>query len=167
MKLKNSKRTKGGLRPARAQRNGSVTFKRVLVPTDFSAESLKAVHFATEFAKRFGASIRLLHVVEPPSVIQESVIAAALLSSKELARDAQTRLQAWARDEIDEMVPVQTEARVGKPYVEIAAAAKVSDTDLIIIATHGHTGLKHVLLGSTAERVVQHSPCPVLVVRGS
>ena len=64
---KNKRRTSACARPT----HGSVTFKRVLVPTDFSAESLKAVHFATEFAKQFGASLRLLHVVEPPSVLAQ------------------------------------------------------------------------------------------------
>jgi len=62
-------------------------------------------------------------------------------------------------------VEVRVMTRLGRPYVEITEAARDTKADMILLATHGHTGLKHVLLGSTAERVVRHAPCPVLTVR--
>jgi nucleotide-binding universal stress UspA family protein len=74
-------------------------------------------------------------------------------------------LQCLAQDEVEELIPVQAEVRTGKPYNEIVLAAKKLGADLIVIATHGYSGLKRALLGSTAERVVRYAPCPVLVVR--
>jgi universal stress protein A len=144
----------------------TLRIKTIVVPTDFSTESLKAIQHASALAQEFGAVLWLVHVVERPPVLPESPVAAALFTSEELTRAARVRLHAWAQDEVDELVPAQVEARVGKPYLEIVDAAKLHDADLIVIATHGHTGLKHAFLGSTAERVVQHAPCPVLVVRG-
>ncbi|HMJ66829.1 MAG TPA: universal stress protein, partial [Candidatus Binatia bacterium] len=70
-----------------------------------------------------------------------------------------------AHDEVEEQTPVQAEVRIGKPHHEIVSLAKVLGADLIVIATHGYSGLKHAVLGSTAERVVRHATCPVLVVR--
>jgi len=90
---------------ARGNVDDALRIKTILVPTDFSAESLKAIQHASTLAKEFGAILRLVHAVEPPSVLQESLVSAALLSSKELAREPTVRLQAWARDEVDELVP--------------------------------------------------------------
>lgn len=168
LKGKNPRRT--SLVMAKApQRNGGnamLRIKTILVPTDFSAASLQAIEYASALAKEFGSVLWLVHVVERPPVLQESLLASALLSSEELKRSAKVRLQAFARDEVDQILPARVEAREGKPYLEIVNAAKFHGADLIVIATHGHTGLKHAFLGSTAERVVQHARCPVLVVRG-
>jgi glycine betaine transporter len=90
---------------------------------------------------------------------------ALVRTDQAIAKEAKLKLQATAQQEIEELVPVYPEVRIGKAYNEIVAAAKVSCADLIVIATHGYTGLKHALLGSTAERVVRHAHCPVLVVR--
>jgi nucleotide-binding universal stress UspA family protein len=109
--------------------------------------------------------IRLVHVVEPGSFVNDLANVAVIRDDKEVAQDAAARLQCLAQDEVEELIPVQAEVRIGKPYHEICSMAKTLGADLIVIATHGYTGLKHALLGSTAERVVRHASCPVLVVR--
>jgi nucleotide-binding universal stress UspA family protein len=167
LKRKGPRRTSSPVTKAGRGKGDKATprIKTIVVPTDFSAESLKAIRQASMLAKEFGAVLWLVHVVERPPVLKESLAAGVLLSSEELERSARVGLNAWARDEVDELVPVHVDAREGKPFLEIVNAAKIHDADLIVIATHGHTGLKHAYLGSTAERVVQHAPCPVLVVR--
>ena len=82
-----------------------------------------------------------------------------------LAATGRKRLAELRRQEIDPGIAADALVRIGKPYAEIIHTANEWDIDLIIIATHGYEGLKHVFLGSTAERVVRHAPCPVLVVR--
>jgi universal stress protein A len=140
--------------------------KTILVPTDFSPESRRALRYANTLAKETGATLKLIYVVERPTVFPEGPEIAALFSDGERAKAAIARLGALVRDEVDDLVPAQVEAHIGTPYWEIVWAAKTHRADLIIISTHGYTGLKHVFLGSTAERVVRHAPCPVLVVRG-
>jgi nucleotide-binding universal stress UspA family protein len=144
---------------------GKLKVKTVVVPIDFSPESKKALRYASSLAAGCGAALRLVHVVEPGSFVNDLANVAVIRDDKEVAQDAAVRLQCLAQDEVEELIPVQAEVRIGKPYHEIVSIAKTLGADLIVIATHGYTGLKHALLGSTAERVVRHAPCPVLVVR--
>jgi universal stress protein A len=137
--------------------------KNIVVPIDFSAESQKALQYASKLASQFGAVLKLIHVVEPGPLIND--LPDFTRSDQEIAKESRIRLQALAKDEIDERIPVQTGVRIGKPYHEIVSFAKVVDADLVVVSTHGYTGLKHTLLGSTAERVVRYATCPVLVVR--
>ena len=132
--------------------------ERILVPTDFSPDSLRALDYARELALRFRAEIVLLHVdhtlARPASEVGEE----------------RERL---AREELDHLVrmmraaDVRTQAlfRRGVPSSEILKEAEAEGTSLIVMATHGRTGLSRVLMGSVAENVVRHSPCPVLVLR--
>ena len=148
-------------------RPGQVHLKTILVPVDFSSFSKKALEYAIAFAGQFGASVTLLHVVEP-MVYPENC-----MSIPSATDDINGSLVDAAKKRLDEErlavekqgVPVKVMTRLGRPYVEITEIARELGIDLIIVATHGHTGLKHVLLGSTAERVVRHAPCPVLTVR--
>jgi nucleotide-binding universal stress UspA family protein len=78
---------------------------------------------------------------------------------------AKDELQKLAKSEIAEIANVKTIIKTGKPFVEIIETAKEEDVDLIIIATHGHSGVEHILFGSTAEKVVRKAPCPVLTLR--
>jgi universal stress protein A len=163
METKNSKT--GGERAARGAR---LEYRTVLVPVDFSACSRHAFQYALRFASRHGSRIILLHVVEPvvyPAELGFPSLAALPPQSEyqQLAAARLSELQALA---VESAASVQTKVRVGQPYAEIARAARELNADLIIISTHGHTGLRHVLLGSTAERVVRHAACPVLTVRG-
>ena len=140
---------------------------KILVPVDFSDFSTKAVDYALAFAEQFEARIILLHVVEPAVYPESTMLVATALDdlNNDLRQVAQERLSELRRGRIGERAPSELLVRMGRAFSEIAAAAADLDVDLIILATHGYTGLKHVLLGSTAERVVRHAPCPVLTVR--
>lgn len=142
-----------------------MSLKRILVPIDFSEASLKALRYAVPFAEQFGATICLVHVIEPASFMNDLPNVVLVRSDEEEAKEARNQLVSLAQKEIEELIPINPQVRTGKPFHEIVELAKTLEIDLIIIATHGHTGLKHCLLGSTAERVVRHAPCPVLVVR--
>jgi universal stress protein A len=148
-----------------ARRSPLLRPKRILVPIDFSKESLKALRYAVPFAEQFGASLCLICVLDRASALYGGESIALAMPERALIDEARRRLLTLAADEIEEVVPVDAQVRTGKPWEEIVTVAKELDIDLIIIATHGYGGLKHVLMGSTAERVVRHAPCPVLVVR--
>ncbi len=138
--------------------------KRILVPVDFSSGSKKALRYAVAMAKKFQASITLLHVVY--TTLPANITQAAMM--QEYARWenlSEQLLQKMRRTEIPEEMQVETVVRTGSPYYEVTQFAEREQFDLIVLSTHGHSGLKHFLLGSTAERIVQHAGCPVLVVR--
>ena len=139
--------------------------KKVLVPVDFSKTSLDAWTYALEYAAQFGADLMLLHVVEPAPFMADLANVPMALSDREAAQTAALRLDEIAPEDSTRASPIKKLVRIGRAYQEIIEAAKKERADLIIIATHGYTGLKHTLLGSTAEKVVRHAPCPVLVVR--
>lgn len=138
---------------------------RILLPTDFSSASSHAAEYAKDLAARNKSEILLLHVVLPagsPDLIYGSL----LWDQSKILRSARNALQQWQKEAgLARMKKIKCQVRVGVPYVEITDAARESKCDVIVIPTHGHTGLKHYLLGGTAERVVRHAECPVLVVR--
>jgi len=126
---------------------------------------MKALKYAVPLAEQFGATICLVHVVEKASFVNDLENAALAVPDEKLASIAKERLISLSKKVIKKLIPVVQHTRIGKPFVEIVTLAQIQNIDLIVLATHGYTGLKHVLLGSTAERVVRHAPCPVLVVR--
>ena len=133
--------------------------RKILVPVDFSEHSRKALEYAIAFAKQFGAELNLVHVVRPYPVGPEMAPV-----DIESVQDAKTELEGM-RKQVAEAVHCQTNLRTGDPCLEIIDAARQLDVDLIIVSTHGRTGLAHLVLGSTAEKLVRHAECPVLVVR--
>ena len=138
---------------------------RILVPVDFSAPAEKALRYAVSFARQFAAKIALLHVRPIPYYPAEMGGFPTVIPADEPPTEkVQARLDADASLVPPEMRD-RTLLRTGAAYDEICKAARELEADMIIIATHGRTGLKHILLGSTTERVVRHAPCPVLVVR--
>ena len=139
---------------------------RILVPVDFSSASGKAVAYADAFAATFGASVVLIHVVEPLVLPSEFGYVPAPSPEEEMRHLAavKTRLQSVAAD-LDSAKRSSVEVRIGRPWQEITAAAQDLGADLLVITTHGRTGIKHVLMGSVAEKIVRHAGCPVLVVR--
>jgi nucleotide-binding universal stress UspA family protein len=143
----------------------SLKLKRILVPTDFSEPSLKAIRYAERLAEQSGATIHLLYVIERPGLNNDFECFPLALPEAELRKIAKEKLLSIASTEIEELVPVKVQVSFGKPFREIVEVARESDADLIVIATQGHSGINHILLGSTAERVVRHASCPVLVVR--
>jgi nucleotide-binding universal stress UspA family protein len=152
--------------PATTMTPARIGLKKVLVPVDFSEPSRKAVHYAKAFAEQFGARLELLHVVEPLAYPPDFAVVPLLPPDVEETRMRELRRQ------LDEMAKgvgagVHVEAKVisGRPWQGVVEEAKATEADLIVVSTHGYTGFKHALLGSVAEKIVRHAPCPVLVVR--
>jgi universal stress protein A len=148
-------------------------FKNILLTTDLSDNSAAATPYAVELARQFGGRIHLVHVFEDVTLLattSEDAFAAATASQTgwmTLARQQRelalrSLAETMATSEKLEVTPV---FRQGPAATEIVDAAKKSGADCIIIATHGRTGLSHLLFGSVAERVVRLSECPVLTVR--
>lgn len=145
-----------------------VSIRRILVPTDFSDCSAPAVRYAAELAEKFGAELVLLHVVPdavlalPDAVMPTPLPTADLDVLTDSGKEGLANLV--AAEKLESRKP-RTEVRVGSPATEVIAAAKDLHADLVCIGTHGRGGLSRVLLGSVAEEVVRHAPCPVLTVR--
>jgi len=139
---------------------------KILVPIDFSDCSKKALQYAVPFAKQFGATITLLHVVHVNYVGGPEFGAIDFqIPEADLRKSAEKQLTELASTEVQPQAAAETLVRTGQEVLEIVDAAQKLESDLIIISTHGRTGLKHVFMGSVAENVVRLAPCPVLVVR--
>ena len=144
----------------------AVKIRSILVPLDFSMMSLKALEYAAALAEEFDARVDLLYVMEPVSLREFAGAYPAGREEDELVRVCKEKLGKCASEvALRRELVGQLIVRVGPPYREIAEAAREVKADVIVIATHGHSGLKHAMMGSVAERVVQFAPCPVLVVR--
>jgi universal stress protein A len=138
---------------------------RILVPVNFSGAAGEALGYAVRLANTLHARLVLLHVIEPAYAGVET----GLGYMPQQVEAQQTSAKKWLRDIAEEFVPEgmleKMVLRMGCPHQEITEAAKELRAGLIVITTHGRTGLSHVLMGSTAERIVQHAHCPVLTVR--
>lgn len=143
----------------------AIMLKRVLVTTDFSPESRKAFTYAATLAAEFNATLDVLAVVERPPFLSGMEVVPIAMDTSESRSAAERRLVEWIREEVPSTVHATPLIREGKADREIIDAAAERGTDLIVIATHGYSGLKHAIMGSTTEKVVRHAPCPVLVVR--
>ena len=150
----------------------SLHLKKLLVPTDFSENSERALIYAVRLAQRNNSGLILFHVFESPEFVRQLPEDFSHDSNEELRKlyDAakrrfEERLITISRNVQGSNVKIETLQRRGTPYEEIVKVAKEKEVDLIVIGTHGYTDPKHVLLGSTAQRVVTIAPCPVLVVR--
>ena len=137
-------------------------FSTLVVTTDFSANSAVAVRPALSIAERFGARIVLIHVLEAPSTDPAHPAKESLRGLAEMARE---QLEEFGGREIGGRVPWTPEVATGPAPQAITDAARRHGADLIVVATHGRTGVLHLLLGSVAERVVRTATCPVLTVR--
>ncbi len=162
MKAKTKTPSRHQVEPSFAPKN----IKIILVPVDFSEPSLKALRSAAAFAEHFKAQIVLLHVVEPIATPDMEYLPMAM-NPERVIETANRKLKVLSkpRSKGPRLVD-QALVRTGKPFREITDVAREMKTDLIIIATHGYTGLERALLGSTAERVVRYAPCPVMVLHG-
>ncbi len=142
--------------------------ERILVSTDFSQASYLAIDAAAVLAKSLGARVTLLHVVNTspefvgPVPVSPSTLEAATHAAAERTKATLEELRASRLAGVDAEVRIVDHA---SPAEGICEAAKELASELIIIATHGRTGLAHLLIGSVAERVVRHAPCPVLTLR--
>ena len=145
-----------------------ISIRRILVPTDLRDASIPAVRYGADIADKFGAELVLLSVVHdlalavPDAVMPTPVGAPDLEALIAASKDGMTNLIGELG--IGRLNP-RTEVRIGAPAAEIVAAAGDLKADLICLGTHGRSGLAHLLLGSVAEKVIRHAPCPVLTVR--
>lgn len=140
---------------------------KILVPIDFSDYSKSALKYAVSFANLFKAEMVLIYVVEPiiyPADFSMGQIAIPSMNT-EWDKTAIEQLEKLSKSEIPVNIKVKTIVKTGKPFMEIIETASEENIDLIIIATHGHSGVEHILFGSTAEKVVRKAPCPVLTLR--
>ena len=141
------------------------TIKKVLVPTDFSELSVAAMEYAKMFATRFDAKVYLVHVVDTVPLIGPDGAPSYMTVAHEVEKDATKELKRFAAKHLGSVKKLELIICEGDPRLEVLKLLEKEDIDLIVMATHGRTGLAHVILGSVAERVVQQSPVPVVVVK--
>ena len=144
-----------------------IDIERILVPVDFSEHARLVLEWAAHLADEHGSRMLLLHVYHLPVEFQQ--LEGAYLPADfwaNVKNDAEQELGVYAADLRERGLEVEALVREGYPATVIVDEAESQRADLIVIGTHGHTGLKHLLLGSIAERVVQKAPCPVLTVKG-
>jgi len=141
--------------------------KTILFPTDFSNGARAAMDHAISLAKDYEAKLILLYVIQDISVaewyIPSSLSAADLV--EDMQKSAWSEMEKWGAEVAAKVKSVEKLVVRGVPFVEIIRTAKEKDADLIVIGTHGRTGIDHMLFGSTAEKVVRKAACPVLTVR--
>jgi nucleotide-binding universal stress UspA family protein len=154
-------------KPRWKNRVSRLQLRKVVVAIDFSETSAQALPYAASMAERFGAEVILLHVIQPPAPTSPYSPSDLEIAVYAMKRRATAQLSQLSEEVFDGNVVTRIVVRLGTPYDEITKAAKRLGTDMILLTTHGYTGLKHALLGSTAERVLRYAPCPVLVVRRS
>lgn len=177
MKTKLSSDRTSGVLPSSEQtldalgRDRSIAYRLFLVPIDFSDHSKKTIQHATHLAALTGASLHLLHVFQIPDYpaafyqglyVEHEAVKIHVETAK---REALAQLSLLAEQIHANGLEAKSILRTGNPYEEIVNAAKEIGVDLIVIGSHGYTGLGRLLLGSTADRVLQYAPCPVLVVK--
>jgi universal stress protein A len=141
--------------------------RQILAPTDFSEFSIQAIESAFALAQTFGAKLLLLHVVELPAYPVEGFVPSTMGTTliDDLQRQASLDLAQVLPEPPNATVEVSRQVVVGIPYRKIVEVAEAAKADLIVVATHGRTGLSHLVMGSVAERVVRTAPCPVLTIR--
>lgn len=143
--------------------------KKILFATDFSDNSRYALTFALSFAQRYDAMLYVLHVIQQPSyplgMYAEISFDAMDKFSQSISEAVQKEMQTLKEKDLTGCSKYECLIVHGTPFLEILRMAKEKNVELIVVGTHGRTGLDHVLFGSTAEKVVRRAPCPVLSVR--
>jgi nucleotide-binding universal stress UspA family protein len=154
-------------RPATAKKDPPLGIRAILVPIDFSVHSKNALKYAVPIAAKFGASLHLVYVVEPTIYPADLGFGQVVLPGveDELREKGAEELTALIEKEIGNKVAASSSVRTGNPHQEILREAEERGVDMIIVATHGHSGVEHMLFGSTADRVVRNAKCPVLTIR--
>jgi len=145
-----------------------IKLDRILMPTDFSTPSENAMRYAVSFAEEYDAELIVLHVISKSLYLRR---AKSELSEEEIENiyvemcEAVQKALVQFIDKFRDGAKVRTLIKRGIPTVEIVDAAKTEDVDLIVMGTHGQTGIRHSLIGSVAERVVRNAHCPVFTVK--
>jgi len=149
----------------------SVTFERILFPTDFSDLGLIALGHTRELVRVFNAELHCLHVVDEAyqywsTMGPESIPVGP--PPDELLKANRSRIEQFCEEHLADLSPGPIlEVRLGRPFAEIIGYAKENNIDLIVMGTHGRGAIAHMLLGSTTEKVVRKAPCAVLTVRAA
>lgn len=141
--------------------------KNILLPTDFSELSLTAANYAVDLAIQYGAKVHILHVLEktPPILAIRSLDLSEEKIKKSIMDDAKNSMEeAAAKIKKGKDVLIESIIKKGVDYQEIVKYSKDAKIDVIVIATHGRTGILHTLIGSVAEKVIRFAKCPVLVI---
>jgi len=145
-----------------------IRLAKLLVPTDFSEDSEQAARYAVELAKRFQAEIHCIHVVDIPADLLSTsdyyMTGPSEQFIEQVRQEGRKNLEQFIAKNLAG-VPVKSAFLEGRAFVEIVRYARDNQIDLMVIATHGRTGVKHALFGSVAEKVIRKAPCPVLVVK--
>jgi nucleotide-binding universal stress UspA family protein len=149
-----------------ADREQALKIKTILVPLDFSRASMQVLKYAIPLAEEFKAAIHVVHVQPADEVTAISRAGHLMLNCADAIALMQDRLAEVQQKHDVRFWPDNCHVVFGRPFEEICKLAREIEADLIVLPTRGHSGLKHVVLGSTAERVVRYAPCPVLVPRG-
>ena len=144
-----------------------LAFKVIVVPTDFSDHSLRALPYAVSLAEKFHARLKVVFVSEP--ALQVADVAWVGIDersmSQEHLQEARRNLERIALDQVPTDVPVDAEVLTGDAVEAVISYARDVNADLIVMATHGRGGISHVLMGSVAEQIVRKAPCPVLTLK--
>jgi universal stress protein A len=139
----------------------------IVFPTDFSGTSISALDWARRMTEQMSGELHCITVVEPPIVYTSMEVPTAVPTVEELAAQAQAQLDEFTRSRLTGFSnPPVAKVLEGRPVDEITGYAKEVGAAMIVMSTHGRSGLRHLLIGSTAEGVVRHAECPVLTVRG-
>jgi len=139
-------------------------FKTILCPTDFSEESGHAIAYGVRFAEISNATVLLPHIIHIPTepYYDEN---GHVMRFDELRVGVHVKLQECRDKYIPSAINSELICEIGDPYEQLMQLAKDRSVDLIVTSTHGRTGLPHLVMGSVAEKIIRHAPCPVFVVR--
>ncbi len=144
-----------------------ITLKKILCPIDHSDCSKEALKYAVSFAMKDNAKLYLLHVVDIRSFNESIDAISKQMLDEETLNQLRSKLLDCIPGEIREDMDVEANVVQGIPFTEIISSAKANDIDMIVIGTHGRTGIVHMMMGSVSEKVVRKAHCPVLAVRKS
>jgi nucleotide-binding universal stress UspA family protein len=144
-----------------------LTCKKILCPTDLSEPSFVALDAAVTMARQFNAALTIVHVITPVPVAPDWAVIGSFdvrAYEQELRSKMESTLRQVAAQHVPPEIPTHTLVTVGEAAHEIVNVAEREQSDLVVIATHGRTGWRHLVFGSVTEKVARHVPCPVLIV---
>jgi nucleotide-binding universal stress UspA family protein len=142
-----------------------ISLKKILCPIDHSDCSKEALKYAVSFAMKDEAKLYLLHIIDIRSFNDSLVATSQQIPDEETLEQLKIKLLDCIPEEIRDEMEIEAIVIQGIPFAEIISTAKKKEIDMIVIGSHGRTGIKHMMLGSVSEKVVRKAPCPVLTVR--